>query len=59
MIPPKYNATKDLFRALIEAKRDFGRSGDDVVEESPSTLRSSSNDEASIGAHEGLFHEHQ
>ena len=58
MIPPKYNATKDLFQALIEAKRDFGRNNDDV-EESPSTLRSSSNDDASIGAHEGLFHEHE
>ena len=57
MIPPKYNATKDLFRALIDAKRDFGRNGDDV-EESPPTLRSSDDDSTSGSSREGLFADH-
>ena len=57
MIPPKYNATKDLFQALIEAKRDFGRTGEDA-EVSPPTLRSASDDDGSE-AHEALFQEHE
>ena len=44
MIPPKYNATKDLFQALIRAKRAFGRTSDS--EPAPPMTRAPS-DEAS------------
>lgn len=54
MIAPKYVATKDLFQALIEAKRAFGRS-----DEHPEEAARTADDDASTTSHEGRLHEHE
>ena len=51
MIPPKYTATKDLFQALIRAKRAFGRTSDS--EPAPPMMGAPSDDASACTRGEG------